>query len=199
MNTPAREAEPLIRFGSDTTMRLSCRSGDLVLWMRWRDTFSDQPDLRILDGWNIGEGDFLTISNRIEDLPPWFELHPTEVTGLAAFKMKKKLEAGYVWGEPVDGPNLWRVLPGDRIVWAGEDRPGTKSFGGVLSVLEFRTCALVIGESNGPSANLFLWDRWPEGKLPPERVALGRAAVAAVRKLGLPNECPNLDEWWALG
>jgi hypothetical protein len=167
--------------------------------MRWRDTFSDQPDLRILDGWNIGEGDFLTISNRIEDLPPWFELHPTEVTGLAAFKMKKKLEAGYVWGEPVDGPNLWRVLPGDRIAWAGAHRRDMKSIGGVLSLLEFRKCALVIGESNGPGADLFLSDKWPEGTLPPERVALGRAAVAAVRKLGLPREGPALDEAWGIG
>ena len=70
----------VIDFQRDMTVRWPCRSGDLLIWSRVKNVFAS-PDIRILDVWTMREGNFVTITNRLADLPPWFELHPTEVCG----------------------------------------------------------------------------------------------------------------------
>jgi hypothetical protein len=83
------------------------------------------------------------VTSRIEDLPEWFELHPTEVSGFAACSMtQKKLARGYKPGEPLYGPNLWRVLTGDRIVRIriGDAETGNQT------LVAFKSNALVFGE-----------------------------------------------------
>ena len=37
------------------------------------------------------DGYHLTITNRLEDLPPWFKLHPTEVCDSFAYRMMAKV------------------------------------------------------------------------------------------------------------
>lgn len=145
------------------------------------------------------DGDYVTITNRLEDLPHWFQLHPLEVHGPAAiYKMQRKLEAGYEPGEPADAPNLWRALAGDRLVWVGCERPDLKSVGGVLFLLEFRDNALVIGESGGQDPDPLVFGSL-ERDAKPEKKVLRQAAVAAVRRLGMPDVTPDLDERWTIG
>ena len=91
------------------------------------------------------EGDTVSITSNIDDLPPWFELHPTEVCGYTGcLMMEKKLKAGYKPTDKTDGPNLWRAVTGDRLVWVGgTDLPEENP---VKALVEFQTCALVYGE-----------------------------------------------------
>jgi hypothetical protein len=109
--------EAVTFFVGKTTLKWELSAGDYVFWVRWKNIFSSNSDPTILDLWEMRDGDSVSITSRIEDLPAWFELHPTEVSGFAACSMmQKKLAMGYTPGEPLDGPNLWRVLTGDRIV-----------------------------------------------------------------------------------
>lgn len=109
----------------DTTLRWSCREGDFVLWIRCGNILA-APQPVIVDLWALRDGDWVTITNRVADLPVWFELHPTEVQGLLVYDMKRKLERGHQPGEVMDGPNLWRLKTGDRLAWLGVSRPGAK-------------------------------------------------------------------------
>jgi hypothetical protein len=181
----------------DTTFRWLCRQGDLLLWMRWTDILA-APDagLSIVDLWELRDGDSVTITNRLEDLPTWFELHPTETQGTFAYKMLRDLKDGHQPGDVMDGPNLWRLLAGDRVVWMGESRPGQHAVDHILAILDLRQCALAIGES--PRGTLL--EAIAFGALKTDRgtadVVLGRTAVAAVRRLGVPRAQATQ---WALG
>ena len=62
-------------------------------------------------------GAFVTITNRWQDFPAWFDLHPTEVTNSLMGWMRSRIEARDYPEEPIEGPNIWRVQGGDRIVW----------------------------------------------------------------------------------
>ena len=107
-------------FQSNTTIRWSCRAGDYVFWMSFQGPFAPtSKQFSIMDIWEIKDGEWVTITNRFEDLPPWFELHPLETSGSLAYKMMEKLNAGYEPNEIMDGPNLWRIFAGDRLVWVG--------------------------------------------------------------------------------
>jgi hypothetical protein len=98
------------------------------------------------DFWVMRDGDWVTITNRVEDLPPWFELHPLEAAGNIVYWMMKRLNDGYQPSEPCDGPNLWRVFAGDRLVWVGPSRTGLEAQNGVLGLINFEDNALVTGE-----------------------------------------------------
>jgi len=105
----------IISFRRDMTLRLPCRQGDFFLWLGYPDIFSGPDAIQCYDLWEMRDGYHITITNRIEDLPAWFELHPTEVCGVLAMKMMVKIEKGLRPGEPMDGPNLWRLKSGDRV------------------------------------------------------------------------------------
>jgi hypothetical protein len=134
------------------------------------------------------------ITNRQEDLPPCFDLHPTEVCNSLAFKMMAKIKNGYEPGEPMDGPNIWRLRSGDRVVSVGAERAERRSLNGILSILDCHECALAVGEGN--------WEGW-EGlvgfgapttpHMKSEDVTRCRAAVKAVKRLGPP--CTLGSEW----
>lgn len=143
----------------------------------------------MLDLWEIREGDTVTITNRIEDVRLWFELHPAEVSGVAeCSKMQRKLESGYRPGEPMTGPNLWRVPTGDRIVRV-RTRASQADYQS-LTVIEFDSDALVFGE-RGVHPNDIAWflsfgaplERTPSKEL--ARFLL--AGIEAVRELGMPE------------
>ena len=44
--------------------------------------------------WSRRSGDFVTITNRIPDMPKWFTLHPTEACNSLAYAMVDKRKAG---------------------------------------------------------------------------------------------------------
>ena len=72
-------------------------------------------------------GEFVTVTNRLVDIPKWLEISKDPY-----------------W----EGSNIWRVCIGDRIAWVGPERPGQPAIDGVLSIVAFDACALVIGEGN---------------------------------------------------
>jgi hypothetical protein len=102
---------PVRRFGDDLTLRWSCRVGEFVLWVGLQNFLASDRECgwTIRDFWLMRDGDFVTITNRSADLPPWFELHPSEVCGSAVYKMMERLAAGYQPKEPMDAPTIWRV------------------------------------------------------------------------------------------
>ncbi|MCE5334503.1 MAG: hypothetical protein LLG06_07910 [Desulfobacteraceae bacterium] len=186
------------RFRSNTTIRWSFRSGDYLLWVAFKGLAAfrsrDADDqFGIADIWELKNGDFATITDRHDDLPDWFELHPFETSNSAARWMKRKLDAGYEPTEPVDGPNIWRVRAGDRIIWVGGSRSDIKSEEGILGIMEFMTDAAVIGEPFDFSSGLPTFGRFGE-KRSPELLKLFRKGFHAACRLGLPNEI-SVDRW----
>lgn len=147
------------------------------------------------------EGDAVSITNRIGDLPSWFELHPTEVSGFAAcLMMQEKLENGYKPKDPVDGPNLWRVMVGDRVIWVRRTGVGTENFEQTLVL--FRDNALVFGERLVHTEDVAwlrsfgaLLEESPRDEIT-TRVGAG---LTAVRKIGLPREIPEVGSGWHIG
>lgn len=136
------------QFLSDTTLRWSCRKGDLIVWYRWTNVFAEPENgLNILDFWQMRSGDFVMLTNRIDDLPPWFELHPTEVCNQLAYQMMEKLENGYEPGEVMEGPNLWRVRAGDRLAWIRAPKDYFDGGWSLLALLDFSESALAVGEA----------------------------------------------------
>jgi len=181
------------------TLRWSCRKGDFLVWFRWKSVFAD-PDqgVGIVDVWEMRAGDFVTITNRCEDLPSWFELHPTEVCGRLAYKMMERLNKGYRPGDILDGPNLWRLRAGDRLAWTGSPRHATPCSGSILAVLDFREAALAIGETNRDQTmeeSVAFGSLTTEGQRS-ENAAKCHEAVMFVRQMGVPR---TLATDWQLG
>jgi hypothetical protein len=190
--------ECVVDFRSDTTVRWACRAGDYLLWARSLGIFapSDQPHA-LADIWEFRDGDFVTLTNRVADLPTGFELHPLEVAGSLAYWMMKRLNEGYRPAEPIDGPNLWRVRAGDRVAWVGASRSGVRSDDGVLEVVNFQVDALVNGEP------LMFIEGAPTfgGVTDPESVIgkrLCSAGMAAILEGGSPRTIAA-DPQWHLG
>ena len=174
-------------FDSDETVRWSCRAGEFVLWVGTGSFLaSDQASAwTIRDFWQMRDGDLVTITNRLADLPGWFELYPTEAAGRASFEMMKRLNAGYRPIAPMDGQNIWRVKAGDRLVWVMTSNPRKP----VREILSFRVCGLVVGENSTPSSNTSILFGAPQGsELPPADAVAMRAGVDAAATLGMPRE-----------
>lgn len=187
----------VVQLMSDMTLRWSCRQGDFILWTSWSFPAGARETPQIVDFWQMRDGDFVTITNRTADLPAWFELHPSEVCDALVSEMMKKLESGYQPGEIMDGPSIWRLKAGDRLVWVGESRPGRKAVDHVLAILECQRCALAVGESNRSGFEEWLaFGSLLHPELTPGELAHTRAAAEAVRKLGMPR---TMALPWALG
>jgi hypothetical protein len=158
------------------------------LWMAYSDISSGPESIEIHDLWEMRDGHRVTITNRPEDLPAWFSLHPTEVSDALAYKMIAKIENGYTPGEPMDGSNVWRLKSGDRVAWVGAHRPERRSVNGVLAILDCQECALAVGEGNSHGVNALVGFGGPtKPKMKPEDVTRCQAAVKAVKQLGPPR------------
>ncbi len=183
------------RFGDDLTVRWSCRAGDFVLWVGLQNAlaFDHESGWMIRDFWMMRDGDFVTITNRSADLPLWFELHPSEVCGRAAFKMMERLQAGHQPKEPMDAPTIWRVKAGDRLVW-GSLEPYSEL---VHEIMVFEANALVSGESSTGDSDWPIHFVAPDEKdLPPAAATTMRAGFKAAVGLGVPR---IFAEEWRFG
>ena len=172
-------------FRGDETLRWSCRVGEFVLWVG-TDSFlsADQESAwKIRDFWQMRDGDFLTITNRWQDLPVWFQLHPLEVAGRAVWEMQKRLAAGYKPTEPMDGLNIWRAKAGDRLVWVSLQHPSKP----VREILTFQDCALVVGENSNPKRDGTIFFGAPEDELLLPASAAMRAGFKMAVGLGVPR------------
>jgi hypothetical protein len=187
----------IISFGRDMTLRWPCRRGDFLLWLGYRDLFSGPEAIQCYDLWEMRDGYHITITNRLEDLPLWFRLHPTEVCDSFVYKMMAKVEKGDYPSEPVDGPNLWRLKSGDRVAWVGADRPERRSVNGILSILHCDHSALAVGEGNRGSLEEFMGFGCPTTpNMKPEDAERCQAAVLAVKQLEFPR---TWEPKWMLG
>lgn len=189
--------QEIISFKRDMTLRLSFRSGDFLLWLGYRDIFLAPEEIQCFEIWEMRDGYHLLVTNRLEDLPPWFRLHPTEVCGSFVYKMMDKIEKGDYPSEPMDGPNLWRLKSGDRVAWVGAERPDRRPVNSILAILDCRESALAVGAADWDSVQEFAGFSAPtSAEMNPGDVARCQAAVNAVKKLGLPREwAPE----WKLG
>jgi hypothetical protein len=183
-------AAVLTRTTRDFTAHWLSQRGDYLLWFR-RDPFKQlDHDAQILDLWWITEGASVTITNRWQDFPHWFDLHPTEVGYNLRGWMKSRLQTRDYPDEPIDGPNIWRARGGDRIVWVGLPRTGQVIVDGVLGILDCNSAVAVLG--NHPDGPL----GFMEFKSTETSIRLGAAAARAERSLGIPRV---LDTVWHLG
>jgi hypothetical protein len=148
----------------------------------------------IADVWEMRDGDFVTLTNRVADLPAGFELHPMEVSEALLSQMREGLADRDRLDEPVDGPNLWRVRAGDRVAWMGTPRIGASGDGNVLSIATFRTDSLVYGE---PVKMTSGWPTFGVLSEPPltDGPGLCRAGFEAILKAGLPRDVAVDPQW----
>jgi hypothetical protein len=184
-----------IRFGSGTTIKSHVSARDYVLWARWNDVPESGGKVKLLDFWELKDGDAVTITNCIADLPPWFELHPSEMSHQVS-TLQEQDEDAPLPAEPSEGPNLWRARTGDRMVWlCGRATPASRS---VQALLEFSVNAFVFGEPRQPWQDVieFMPFGAPSAPSPTDEVtALVRAGLAAVMGLGRARKTEEADEW----
>ena len=180
-------------FRKNTTTRLSFRNTDYLLHFRYTNIFSEK--LSILDMWELKSGDCAVITNRKEDLPNDFKLHPSEVCNSLIYELLDSFNNGDYPPEPMDAINLWRVRAGDTIVWVGDDRPDIKSDQGILQIYKFSECALLYGEPKDP-IDMFTFGSNLGTEIDKKSLAECQRAVAIVRTFGLPR---TLSPEWQLG
>ena len=173
----------------DMTLRWSCRKGDYVLWFTWTNLLAGpEHGVTIKDLWEMKDGDFVTMTNRAEDMSEWFSFHPTEVCDSLAYKMLDRFNKGDYPEEPIEAPNIWRPKTGDRLLWTGKTRSGIK--GPVLSAVAFRESALVIGD-NVRTQSMEQYTAFGSLTKPQqtqEEISMCREAVTLVRQMGVPRE-----------
>ncbi len=177
------------------TNRWEASYGDILIWFRPGGFLQlEEEDWTVIDLWELREGRSVTITNAREDLPDWFELHPTETSGSLAREMLKRLDEGYQPGEIMDGPNLWRVMAGDRLAWIGASRTGLESIGGILSIVDFRCCALVVAEIDAKDIDELTAFGTPSRLDDPGAIALARHSATVIRRMG-PAHVLGIPPW----
>jgi hypothetical protein len=60
-----RATPEIISFKRDMTLRLSCRAGDFLLWLGYRDVFSGPEEIQCFDLWEMRDGYHLVVTNRL--------------------------------------------------------------------------------------------------------------------------------------
>ena len=178
----------VISFGSDMTLRWARQAGDTMFWARVQGVLSPRGnEYKVGDIWELQDGNSVTITNRLSALP-----------GSLVGRMKKRLFEGYDLQESVEGPNLWTVFAGDRIVWAGPDRDGVHSENGALGLIDFKENALVHGEPFESSRG-FPWlptfGGFDQGEPSPEGKRLCQVGWASLKRLGPPGVFASDDQW----
>ncbi len=176
-----------------STIRLSCRAGDYILCVKFSPIPRRNMEFGLDRIWKMGNNDTVTITNRFEDLPDWFELMPSEIAADSVFPMKEKQSRRYRAEHSMEKPNVWRMLAGDKIVWVGTDdryligRSKT-------AIVDIKYNAVVIGESkNLDEATFGQFDGNALGAVAFERLQMG---FQAAKDLGFPWHVP---EQWSFG
>jgi hypothetical protein len=185
-------------FLSNATLKWLCLKGDYVFWFTWTNIFADpQHEIKIKDLWEMKEDDFLTITNRIEDMPKWFSFHPTEVCNSLAYRLLEKFNNGDYPEEPFDAHNIWRPKIGDRLVWLRKS-PLSSPKDLIVSAIAFRESALVIGENVQTKSidQLFGFGVLTKDQQTSEDIAMARNAIDLVKQMGVPREYASN---WQLG
>lgn len=188
-----------LTFTRDMTRRLSCRTGDYLIFAKCRGPFAP-PDKQyaMADLWQLSDGDHILLTSRYQDLPDWFEIHPLETANDAARWVIKRLKAGYTPPDaPMEGSNIRRASAGDRLIWVGQPRIDMDAGNDVLALISLNVNVLVVGEplrtegSELPEFGALL-------ESPPAKVLeLVRKGWQAMIDLGGPRTVNAID--WKLG
>lgn len=184
-------------FGKNSTLRLSCRKGDYLMWCSKRGGIFGKRDNYNIDVWQLKDGDCVTITNRQCDLPDWFELHFREVRNRLALRMKEKMEMdkGYWPDKYAESSNLWKVMAGDRLIWTGKKREGIEYEDGVLGIFTFSENAAVIGEPFSITENYLNFGDIDIAIQTPEESEQCRKGYAAMLNLPEQRTYYENDRW----
>jgi hypothetical protein len=180
-------------FDGSESGNLKLLPGDLLMHFRTPLFSGDKPEL--LDLWKMNDDAQLRITNKEAELPPGFELHPTEVCNALAHGMAKKLSNGWEPRDIMQAPNIWRVCAGDRLTLIGE-RPWLED-GMMLGLFDFKESALaywLLEDGQMPFMEEALAAAPSDGDT--KRQEWGRRAVAKVAAMGLPRV---MAEEWRIG
>lgn len=165
--------------------------GDMVIHFR-APLFGDPT---VLDFWIMKGGERLAITSKVADLPPGFELHPTEAFNALALTMMVRIERGWTPGEIMTAGNIWRVCPGDRLALIGER--AEQQSGLFLGMFDITVCALVYwvnidDEMPVPEESMGV----PPDENDERRLEWMRLALAKVKSMGVPRA---IGAKWGLG
>jgi len=177
---------------SNTTIKLTCQEHDILIRCSPKGLLENQsPPYKLVDFWEMRLGDRITITNKIEDFPSWFHIHPLEVRGEYMNWMEQRLNNGYKPVEPIVAPNLWRIFFGNVLAHiAATDLHEN------VTIYRFDSNALVVGEPGPYKINLkrFVFG-CPDDKLEKEtfnkRV---HEALNSIYKLG-PSDYLSTGKW----
>lgn len=194
----AKQHPGILRFKEDSTLYLPLRKNDFLLYCYYRGEQAE-PDKAyyIADIWELQDGDRVTISNRPCDFPRWFEVHPTEVCGDLVYEIMAQLDGGYQPEDIMEGPNIWRARAGDRLIWVGASRTGYRSDSGMLHIIDFNSCAIVLGEPTNPKQKKayefgLLTKDWNKD----QKIVKLRSAFGELMAMGIPK---IYNPEWMLG
>jgi hypothetical protein len=159
---------------------------------------ADADAIKIRCLWQMKDGDYLTITNRTQDMPGYFSLHPTEVCNSLAYRVLEQYNKTKLPARPISAPMLLRPKTADRLLQArllSTESPWGCDF---VAALALRNSALVVGETVRTRS---LEEMSTYGSLAdPHNMdivnAVGMAAKNYVVKMGDPRE---FDEEWKIG
>ena len=190
---------PVVRFRADTTLRWPMRDGDSLIWFKGHHASAKPHSLPIRQGWNVRDGDSVCLTNRVVDIPEWFELHPDDVCNSQCYAAEPRLIGNcYLFKGQATGQHIWRVPAGDRLVWIGDPREGLEGKDGVLAVLDCEASMLVLGEPASTGEASFASFGTGYNKKTPLEVLNNRQLLAyeAVYNLGVSR---TMGAAWRMG
>ena len=96
-----------INIRNDFTTRLSCRNGYHEIWYSWPGMLNiSENSIQMEDIWEFSDGGFITLTNRYDDMPEWFNFYPTEVKNSLCRRLIDRFNKGNYPDSPIQGANI---------------------------------------------------------------------------------------------
>lgn len=158
---------------SDTSIPLQLRRGDALVWLRNEAVFAAVGDYRPADVWFLSGGEVAQFAFESKRLPPWYELHPTEMAGILVHRYRHD-PAAPPPAQPLEGPGLWKVRAGDKVLLILVPRPEMGTPQGMCCVIDFAdNCLLWVLDADMHQPGL----EFASVPIGPESEALLRTAI----------------------
>lgn len=191
--------EDLIIFNSRMTRSWVHQQGDYLIWAGLQGgMYCNSNSYDINDIWELHDRDFVCVTNRREDFPSWFKIHPMEAKGSLVRWMVDQLNNGYNVPFPMDGPNIWRVKAGDRIARVRINDRESDPAKCILTMIDFHENALVYGESDNPATDSMLFGSFDTDNPRTGAYKVCQAGFNALKDLGPPRVI-DVDFQWKVG
>ena len=185
------------RIKSSMAVTLDMMEGDVLMWIRW-DILTASPSItfQAIDLWRHSHGDQVNITTSAKEVPVWFQFHATERSHGVSLEMMANLCAGIGAEEIQEGPNIWRVCAGDRIIWTGCSREPSKETEGWVHVYSFDENALVTGTPLSLLDSFPIFGMKAGQEFSSEQLQYAKAGIAYAKKLGAPSIISADSHWW---